>query len=154
MLLERRDDRSPGLRDELTEKFGTFPLFTYWGPTAALTSSRWIARAAAHVFDTKQPDLTLVYLPHLDYDLQRFGPDSPQATAAALAIDEVAGDLAEGAMARGATVLVVSEYGITPASRPVDINRALREEGTIAKAGIDAMNCLLLNFFIGFGLTN
>lgn len=134
--------RPPGLRDELTDKFGTFPLFTYWGPTAALTSSRWIARAAAHVFDTKQPDLTLVYLPHLDYDLQRFGPDSPQATAAALAIDEVAGDLAEGAMARGATVLVVSEYGITPASRPVDINRALREEGLLEVYTQDGMEYL------------
>ena len=134
--------RPPALHDELTDRFGTFPLFTYWGPTAALDSSRWIARASAHVFDTHTPDLTLVYLPHLDYDLQRYGPDSPQATAAATAIDEVAGELAEGALARGATVLVVSEYGITPASRPVDVNRLLRREGLLEVHTQDGMEYL------------
>src|SRR5439155_20798115 len=62
----------PGeLRDELTEALGPFPLFEYWGPRAGLTSSQWIARAAERVLHRDRPDLTLVYLPHLDYDLQR-----------------------------------------------------------------------------------
>ena len=43
-----------------------------------MVCSDWIARSALHVLETRQPTLTLVYLPHLDYDLQRFGPDHPR----------------------------------------------------------------------------
>ena len=69
----------PELHDELTGALGTFPLFTYWGPGAGLASSRWICRAAAADPGRRtRPDLTLVYVPHLDYDLQRFGPSSPR----------------------------------------------------------------------------
>jgi predicted AlkP superfamily pyrophosphatase or phosphodiesterase len=134
--------RPPALHDELEAHLGPFPLFTYWGPTAGLPSSRWIARAAAHLFDANRPDLTLAYLPHLDYDLQRFGPDSPQAAAAAAAVDDLAGELAEGAIARGAAVLVVSEYGITRVSRPVDVNRLLRRAGWLEVSTQDGMEYL------------
>jgi predicted AlkP superfamily pyrophosphatase or phosphodiesterase len=64
----------PELHDELTASFGTFPLFSYWGPGARLASSEWICRAARHIMARHRPDLTLVYIPHLDYDLQRYGP--------------------------------------------------------------------------------
>jgi predicted AlkP superfamily pyrophosphatase or phosphodiesterase len=79
----------------------------------------------------KAPDLTLVYLPHLDYDLQRFGPDSPEAIEAARAVDAVAGRLVDVARGQGDEVVVLSEYGITPARRPVDVNRLLRREGLL-----------------------
>ena len=69
--------RSRPLRDELNAKLGAFPLFNFWGPRADIASSRWIADCARHVYDTRQPTLTLVYLPHLDYDLQRLGPGDP-----------------------------------------------------------------------------
>ena len=117
----------PGLHDRLTERVGEFPLFSYWGPGAGIESSRWIADAARLMLDCERLDLMLVYLPHLDYDLQRFGPDSPEATNAAGELDEVAGRLVEYARARGDRVVVLSEYGITPARRHVDINRALRQ---------------------------
>ena len=65
------------LRDELQRELGPFPLFNFWGPTADIESSRWIADCALHVFERQRPTLTLVYLPHLDYNLQRFGPDFP-----------------------------------------------------------------------------
>jgi predicted AlkP superfamily pyrophosphatase or phosphodiesterase len=65
------------LRDELTERFGRFPLFTFWGPATDISSSRWIADATMHVRATRKPTLTLCYLPHLDYNLQRLGPDDP-----------------------------------------------------------------------------
>ena len=123
--------RPPALHDELTSRFGDFPLFSYWGAKAGITSSRWIAAAADHLQRTEDPDLTLVYLPHLDYDLQRFGPDSPQAVQAAKDVDEVAGRLADNALARGTAVLVVSEYGLEPAHTPVDLNRVLRREGLL-----------------------
>ncbi|AVT33177.1 alkaline phosphatase family protein [Plantactinospora sp. BC1] len=132
----------PELHDELTGKLGGFPLFTYWGPGAGLPSSRWICRAAEQIMAEKNPDLTLVYVPHLDYDLQRFGPSSPQAAAAASELDGVLGPLLDAAAARNATVVVLSEYGITEASRPVDVNRLLRAEGLLRVYTQDGMEYL------------
>ncbi|MFF8835855.1 alkaline phosphatase family protein [Streptomyces sp. NPDC015130] len=119
------------LRDTLTEELGPFPLFDYWGPKAGLASSRWIADATRRVLADHDPDLTFVYLPHLDYDLQRFGPDSPQARTAARELDTVLAPLLDTLAARGSTVVALSEYGITEVRRPVDINRALRREGLL-----------------------
>jgi predicted AlkP superfamily pyrophosphatase or phosphodiesterase len=119
------------LRDELTERFGTFPLFQFWGPRADIICSEWIARASQHVMETRQPTLTLVYLPHLDYDLQRFGPDHPKAIEAARAVDAVCAPLLEAAERNGTQVVVLSEYGITEVTGPVHINRALREAGLL-----------------------
>ncbi|WP_026189963.1 alkaline phosphatase family protein [Salinispora mooreana] len=121
----------PWLRDTLTARLGTFPLFSYWGPGAAIESSRWIARAAEQVIVTHSPDLSLVYLPHLDYDVQRYGPADPRATLAAAALDRVLAPLLDLAQDRGMTVVALSEYGITDVSHPVDINRALRAEGLL-----------------------
>ncbi len=118
--------RPPALHDELTEKFGTFPLFHFWGPGADLVSSRWIIDATRHVMSTRHPDLTLCYLPHLDYDLQRYGPDDPRSLKAAADLDTALAPLLDDARAEGRTVVALSEYGITRVNRPVDINRALR----------------------------
>jgi predicted AlkP superfamily pyrophosphatase or phosphodiesterase len=123
----------PGdLRDELTRTLGPFPLFNFWGPTADITSSRWIARCARHVYDTRRPTLTLVYLPHLDYSLQRLGPRHPSITPELKAIDVVCGELIEHVQRDGARVVVVSEYAVTEVSGPVHINRALREAKLLA----------------------
>jgi predicted AlkP superfamily pyrophosphatase or phosphodiesterase len=119
----------PELHDRLTADLGPFPLFDYWGPTASIASSRWIVEAARGVMPDH--DLTLVYVPHLDYDLQRFGPDSPEAAQAARDVDEVLAALLDDAEAAGVRVVLLSEYGITPARRPVDINRLLRREGLL-----------------------
>lgn len=123
---------------DLVKHLGEFPLFDFWGPRAGLPSSAWIANAARRVFDDKRPELTLVYLPHLDYDLQRFGASSPQAKTAAAAIDSVAGELIDHVRGAGATVVVLSEYGITDVSRPVHVNRRLREAGLLEVAWNDA----------------
>ena len=65
----------------LQQQLGPFPLFKFWGPGADIESSRWIARSALHLLQTQRPTLTLVYLPHLDYDLQRLGPQHPGIAA-------------------------------------------------------------------------
>jgi predicted AlkP superfamily pyrophosphatase or phosphodiesterase len=118
-----------GLRDELQGALGEFPLFRFWGPGADIASSRWIAASALHVLDKQRPTLTLVYLPHLDYDLQRFGPNHPGIPAQVAAVDALCGPLIDKAHALGAHVVALSEYGITEVSRPVHINRALRQAG-------------------------
>lgn len=120
------------LRDELSDKLGTFPLFHFWGPATSIASSRWIADAALHVMATRDPTLTLVYLPHLDYVLQRLGPDDPAIAGDLAEIDAVAGSLIDAAQASGRRIIILSEYGIVPVSKPVHINRALREAGLLS----------------------
>jgi predicted AlkP superfamily pyrophosphatase or phosphodiesterase len=120
------------LKHEIEGELGPFPLFHFWGPTADIVSSTWIAECARFVLDKNQPSLTLVYLPHLDYDHQRYGPDDPRSRAALRAVDALVGGLVAQARRLGAHVLVVSEYGIRPVGRPVDINRALRRAGLLA----------------------
>ena len=122
----------PQLRDELTAELGTFPLFQFWGPTASIASTRWIADASVRVLARHDPDLALVYLPHLDYDLQRLGPDDPRIPAQVAAVDAEAGKLLDAARANGRSVVVVSEYGIAATRGAVTINRTLREGGFLA----------------------
>jgi predicted AlkP superfamily pyrophosphatase or phosphodiesterase len=120
------------LRDELTTKLGAFPLFSFWGPATSISSTRWIADAALHVMATRNPTLTLVYLPHLDYCLQKLGPAHDGIVADLREVDAVVGDLVAAAEASGRHVLVLSEYGIVPVDKAVHINRALREAGLLA----------------------
>lgn len=116
----------------LTERLGPFPFFSFWGPAAGLPSSRWIAEATAIVLREKQPQLTLAYLPHLDYDYQRL-PDHDPARVAE--VDQCAGQIIDAAQSIGATVLVVSEYGLVPVHRPVHLNRELRRAGWLGVRG-------------------
>jgi predicted AlkP superfamily pyrophosphatase or phosphodiesterase len=122
----------PELRHALQERLGTFPLFRFWGPAADLASTRWIAGASLSILEARRPSLTLVYLPHLDYDFQRHGPDDPRSRAALRDVDGIVGELAAAAKHLDANLLVVSEYGIAPVSQPVHLNRALRAAGLIA----------------------
>lgn len=123
--------RPPALHDELTGEFGEFPLFQYWGPTASIRSSAWIVDSTRKIMRESRSDLVMAYVPHLDYDLQRFGPASPEADRAAAALDAVLAPLLDDAKAAGVTVIALSEYGIESANRPVDINRVLRREGLL-----------------------
>jgi len=122
------------LHGELDAKLGQFPLFKFWGPLTDISSTEWIARATLHVMETRKPTLTFTYLPHLDYNLQRFGPDltHPRVQSDLRQVDAVCGTLIDFAAASGREVIVVSEYGITPVREAVHINRALREKGLIA----------------------
>jgi predicted AlkP superfamily pyrophosphatase or phosphodiesterase len=94
-------------------------------------SSEWIARCALHVRKQHGSTLTLVYLPHLDYNLQRLGPGDPAIHADVAKVDALCGELIDAAERDGDRVLVLSEYGITAVNRPIHINRALREAGLI-----------------------
>jgi predicted AlkP superfamily pyrophosphatase or phosphodiesterase len=121
----------PSFREAVEGELGPFPFFDFWGPKAGLVSSRWITDAALRTLRVEKPTLTLVYLPHLDYDHQRFGPRDPRSVRALQEVDELVGELVAAADARGAATVVVSEYGITDTPRPVHINRALRDAGLL-----------------------
>ena len=121
----------PGLRGELQSALGTFPLFDFWGPRASIRSTRWIAEAAKKVDEKFNPTLTLIYLPHLDYNLQRLGP-GPAAASDVRQVDAVCADLIGYYEARAAQVIVLSEYGLCRVSTPVHLNRVLRNHGLLA----------------------
>jgi predicted AlkP superfamily pyrophosphatase or phosphodiesterase len=127
----------------LTAEIGAFPFFEFWGPKAGLPSSEWIADASMAVDRWFSPTLLLVYLPHLDYDLQRFGPSDPRTRDNAAAIDAVCGRLIAHCHARGRRIIVLSEYGLTDVNRPVHLNRTLREAGWLTvrdELGTDALD--------------
>jgi predicted AlkP superfamily pyrophosphatase or phosphodiesterase len=132
--------RPPELHDELVGELGAFPLFQYWGPTASIKSSEWIVAATRKLLP--KADLTLAYLPHLDYDLQRFGPDAEESRQAARDVDAALAPLLDDAERLGARVVVLSEYGITKADTPVDVNRLLRAEGLLEVYTQDGMEYL------------
>lgn len=120
------------LRPDLQSKLGTFPLFDFWGPRTTIRSSQWIADAAVQVDRQYNATLTLVYLPHLDYNFQRLGPSHPGVAGDLREIDAVCGQLIDHFESRGARVIVLSEYGLVDVSRPIHLNRALREHGLLA----------------------
>ena len=74
------------------------------------------------------PTLVLTYLPHLDYNLQRLGPDLKHKTLIKdlNMIDSLCGGLIEQAYSENRDVIVVSEYGITPVTDAIHINKTLR----------------------------
>lgn len=117
----------PELKDRLVQQHGDFPLFHFWGPATSIASSRWIADSFTTAVDQIHPDLALCYLPHLDYDLQRYGPTGNHVANNLRDVDNCIGIILEHAKANRARVVVVSEYGISAVSQACAINRFLRE---------------------------
>lgn len=122
----------PELRDELQTKLGTFPLFSFWGPNANIKSSKWIADASMHVDAIYDPTLQLIYLPHLDYCLQKFGVDFPKIKKELGEIDALIQELVTYFESRGAKIILLSEYGINNVTEPIHVNRVLRQHGYLS----------------------
>lgn len=132
-----------GLRETIKAAIGNFPFPSFWGPAAGIASSEWIANAAKWIETKHAPTLSLVYLPHLDYCLQKDGPDAPNIPREIAAIDAVVGDLINLYQSRGVRVMVMSEYGISRVSRPVHLNRLFHEQGWLSikdELGRDALD--------------
>ncbi len=138
------------LRDFLTEKLGPFPLFKFWGPNTSIDSSRWIADASKLVWKEKLPTLMLVYLPHLDYNLQRLGPHHPTIRDDLRLVDQLCGELIETAIKDNAKTLILSEYAVTPVENPIYINQVLRKYGFVKirdELGLDQIDLSNSNAF-------
>jgi predicted AlkP superfamily pyrophosphatase or phosphodiesterase len=156
------------IRTDIKKDLGEFPFATFWGPAAGKqtpqgspdAASRWIAESAKWIEEKHQPTLSLIYLPHLDYNLQRFGPTdvaadvkrqeaadrgadskpppdvggytvNPAIVPDLKAIDDIIGELIDFFAKRAVQVVLLSEYGITNASEPIHINRILRSAGWV-----------------------
>jgi predicted AlkP superfamily pyrophosphatase or phosphodiesterase len=132
------------MREEIKADLGDFPFPSFWGPKAGIPSSQWIAESAKWIEKKEKPGLNLVYLPHLDYGLQKFGPGAPEMAAEYEAIDQVTCDLIEELEAAGVDVLVLSEYGISKVSKAIHLNRVFREKGWIQvkdELGLETLDC-------------
>ena len=117
------------MREEIKEDLGPFPFASFWGPNSGIESTQWIAKSAKWIELKNSPSLSLVYLPHLDYCLQKFGPDDPEVVKELAEIDRVFKELLDFYESRDVKVVALSEYGITPVNNPVHLNRIFREEG-------------------------
>ena len=150
------------IRTEIKNDLSEFPFPTFWGPAAGRqtpqgppdAASRWIAESAKWTEERFHPTLSLIYLPHLDYNLQRFGPFmaneesspsvNPVISADLRAIDSIVGDLIDFYSKRSVQVVLLSEYGISNANWPVHLNRILRSAGFVAvkdELGLELLDC-------------
>ena len=147
-----------GFYEQLAEKHGGFQLPWYWGPLAGSKSSEWIAKAALDTLDQHRPTLTFVYLPHLDYNTQRFGAASDQFKADLATMDRIVGEIVAGVEALGladdTAIVLLSEYAMTDVSHPVLLNRALREQGLLAVREIAGSEYLDVELSAAFAMVD
>jgi len=140
------------LRTDIKRDLGEFPFLAFWGPAAgrdtaqasADAASRWIAESAKWVERKFSPTLNLVYLPHLDYNLQRLGPQHPEIPKDLRRVDDIVGGLLDFFQQRSVQVVVLSEYGIGPVDTPIHLNRLFRQQGWLAvkdELGRESLDC-------------
>ena len=120
------------MHEELKASLGDFPFPAFWGPRAGIASSQWIADSARWIEEQKSPTLNLVYLPHLDYCLQQYGPKDQRVDTELAAIDALVGELIDFFQSRGVIVSIVSEYGISSVDTPIHLNREFRKKGWLS----------------------
>jgi predicted AlkP superfamily pyrophosphatase or phosphodiesterase len=120
------------LRDTLQNELGTFPLFHFWGPKTTIKSSQWIADGAIKTDQLYNPTLSLIYLPHLDYNLQRYGLDFKVIAKDLQEIDGVVKQLINYYEKQDCNIILLSEYGITNVNNPIHLNRTLRKHNYLA----------------------
>lgn len=147
-----------GFYEQLAEKHGGFQLPWYWGPIAGAKSSEWIAKAALDTLEQHRPTLIFVYLPHLDYNTQRFGADGPQFKADLATMDTIVGEIVAGVERLGlrddVSLVLVSEYAMTNVSRPVLLNRELRQRGLLSVREIAGHEYLDLELSTAFAMVD
>ena len=134
----------PAVRPMIKNDLGPFPFPAFWGPSAGIESSEWIAKSARWVENHYRPHLSLVYLPHLDYNLQRLGPDDPRIAEDCRAIDAVVARLLEFYRKRDVRPILLSEYGITSVNRTIALNREFRAQHWIMvkdELGRETLDC-------------
>ncbi len=140
------------VRPDIKKDLGEFPFPTFWGPAAGQQTpqgspdavSKWIAESAKWTEDRYHPDLSLIYLPHLDYNLQRLGPNHPEIYQDYARLDAIVGDLIQFFAGAGVDVCVLSEYGISEVNQPIHLNREFRKRGWLTvkeELGLELMDC-------------
>jgi predicted AlkP superfamily pyrophosphatase or phosphodiesterase len=138
------------LREAIKADLGEFPFPSFWGPAAGIGCSQWISRSAQWIENHNAPQLSLVYLPHLDYSLQKYGPEAPEIAQELRDIDAIVGELLDFYQRNNVRVIIVSEYGISAVNQPIHLNRALRKAGFLSikdELGRDGLDVFMSDAF-------
>jgi predicted AlkP superfamily pyrophosphatase or phosphodiesterase len=117
-----------------------FNLMDYWGPLASVRANEWIVDATCEIMRSPDlaPDLLFTYLPGLDYDLQRHGPNHRKSFQCLEKTYADFSNLWKNAEASGYDVLLFGDYNIEQVSgSPIFPNRRLREVGLFATRTIE-----------------
>ena len=127
----------------LTKRIGRpFNLMHYWGPLASRKGSDWIVSATVEIMTSAElaPDILLTYIPHLDYDLQRFGPHSDKAKAALAVVYGHLKSLKQAAETSDFDFLFFGDYAMEPVSLdPVFPNLHLRKQNLFSIRTVNGM---------------
>ncbi|HHX7182127.1 alkaline phosphatase family protein [Bacillus cereus group sp. BY128LC] len=152
------DSKPRGLYEKLRGKYGEFDLKSFWGPLSSVKSSEWILDAAIDVLEEYKPRLSLVYLPNIDYNAQRFGPESEAAKRSIKEIDSLIGNFVEQLEERNlkeqTRLVILSEYNFKTVNRPIFINQTLNKEGYVAIKHVENMDFLDLEMSKAFALAD
>lgn len=120
------------LREVIKKELGDFPFPAFWGPFSGIASSQWIANAAMWIEKNHTPHLNLVYIPHLDYCHQQYGPHSPLCHAHLEELNTLLSVLIDFFTKKKVSLVFLSEYGIQPVHQDIPINRELRKAGLLS----------------------
>ncbi|HTV48693.1 MAG TPA: alkaline phosphatase family protein [Phycisphaerae bacterium] len=137
--------RPADLYARLVKDIGPFPLHNYWGPMASLPSSEWILRSALEVWLNFKPDIQFVYVPHLDYNLQRLGPDHPQILTDVAQVDRLLTPIVQSVRADGGVCIIAGDYAMSAVSSNLAPNQSLRR-ADLLRTRPDANGKLLIDF--------
>jgi len=147
-----------GYYEEIVKSIGEFDLSSFWGPFSSLKSSKWIMNAAKHTIKTHHPDLMFVYLPHLDYAGQKFGPQSNEFEKSLIELDNLIGDLLEfldsDNLQDQYDIMIVSEYSFEKVNKSLSPNVILRDEGLLTIRNIEGKEYLDLENSKAFAMVD
>lgn len=150
--------RPVGYYEEVKEKLGEFNLARYWGPLASAESSEWICKTAEYTLEKHRPDMTLVYIPHVDYSAQRFGRGSAQARDDLKKADEMVGRIVQKTAELGikdqTQFTIFSEYAFNDVAEAVPVNVALRDAGLLATRTIKEKEYVDFEFSRAFAMVD
>jgi len=127
--------------DEINQSLGRpFNLMHYWGPLASGKSSEWIIDALDQTMKKRSPDILFGYLPHLDYDLQRYGPQHSRSARAAASLVDMLARFVASCEQHGYDYIIYGDYEINQVNRgAVFPNRRLMDVGLFRTRNIRGM---------------
>lgn len=142
-IIQNFHSSPPDLYQKVCENIKSkFNIMHYWGPSASVKASRWIAKATADVMQqmAENEDVYLMsYIPHLDYAPQWHGPDSTETEDAFAEYEACMEIIVDAAKEFGYELQIIGDYAITPAKTAVYPNRLLAEKDYLILQDVDGM---------------
>ena len=143
--------------EKISESIGNFDLKSYWGPFSSIQSSNWIINSAKKTIETHKPDLLIVYLPHLDYTSQKFGPDSDEFKESVMELDNLLGDFSlflNQEFNDEYEIIILSEYTFNSVSKSISPNLILRQAGLLSTRRIEGKDYIDYEFSKAFAMVD